>query len=174
MAKGTIRSRKVYEDGEVIDFDPIYWMYEGEIADSEQDSDDIKIEFSRDDLLKWLKMSFATGQFPVKWCLKAAEQGEVDAQNNLGAVYENGDGVPQDYAEAVRWYREAANQGYALAQFNLGFLYYEGKVELSEGMGLSFVVVFSNALPLAVGSKYDFRELGVYLGNVGLDHSISR
>jgi TPR repeat protein len=37
-----------------------------------------------------------------------AEQGLADAQFNLGFMYRNGDGVPQDDTEAVRWYRLAA------------------------------------------------------------------
>ncbi|MBN4047960.1 SEL1-like repeat protein [bacterium AH-315-O15] len=28
-------------------------------------------------------------------------------------MYENGEGVPEDYTEAVRWYRLAADQGRA-------------------------------------------------------------
>jgi len=32
-----------------------------------------------------------------------AEAGDVDAQYNLGIMYDNGYGVPQDYAEAVKW-----------------------------------------------------------------------
>ena len=43
----------------------------------------------------------------------AAEQGETDAQNNLGMMYAKGHGVAQDYQEAVKWYRLAAEQGYA-------------------------------------------------------------
>ena len=35
-------------------------------------------------------------------------------------MYDNGEGVPQDYAEAVKWYRLAAEQGDARAQYNLG------------------------------------------------------
>ena len=31
-----------------------------------------------------------------------AEQGHADAQFNLGVMYSNGQGVPQDYREAVR------------------------------------------------------------------------
>ena len=34
-----------------------------------------------------------------------ADQGNADAQYNLGVLYEKGQGVPQDYAEAVKWYR---------------------------------------------------------------------
>jgi len=41
-------------------------------------------------------------------------------------MYDEGYGVPQDYAEAVRWYRLAAEQGDALAQNNLGTMYGRG------------------------------------------------
>ena len=42
-------------------------------------------------------------------------------------MYSKGQGVVQDYAEAVRWYRLAAQQGYARAQYNLGFMYSNGQ-----------------------------------------------
>ena len=58
---------------------------------------------------------------------KAAEQGHVGAQNNLGVMYANGDGVPEDDTKAVRWYRQAAEQGLALAQNNLGVMYSRGE-----------------------------------------------
>ncbi|MCH7566103.1 MAG: sel1 repeat family protein, partial [Nitrospirae bacterium] len=48
-----------------------------------------------------------------------AQQGNAEAQNNLGVMYSKGRGVPQDDAEAVRWYRRAAEQGNAAAQFGL-------------------------------------------------------
>ena len=35
---------------------------------------------------------------------KAAEQGDGDAQFNLGLMYAKGKGVPQDYVEAYKWY----------------------------------------------------------------------
>ena len=60
------------------------------------------------------------------WYRKAAEQGYASAQYNLGVLYENGDGVPKDAAEAALWYRKAAEQGYASAQYNLGVLYENG------------------------------------------------
>ena len=56
-----------------------------------------------------------------------AEQGNANAQTNLGVRYANGQGVPQDDTEAVRWYRLAANQGNAVAQTNLGLLYDNGE-----------------------------------------------
>ena len=54
---------------------------------------------------------------------RLAEQGDADAQFNLGVMYANGEGVPQDEAEAVRWYRLSADQGNAFAQYDLGFRY---------------------------------------------------
>jgi len=56
-----------------------------------------------------------------------AEQGLAAAQKNLGVMYQQGQGVPQDYAEAVKWTRRAAEQGFAAAQYNLGVMYYEGQ-----------------------------------------------
>ena len=55
-----------------------------------------------------------------------AEAGDASAQYNLGVMYQNGQGVPQDYAEAVKWYRLAADQGNADAQTNLGVMYGNG------------------------------------------------
>ena len=84
-----------------------------------------------------------------------AEQGDADAQYNLGVKYFNGDGVPQDSAEAVRWYRLAvaqghadaeaerlyrlaAEQGHAEAQVDLFRMYFEGlggvAVDIAEAM----------------------------------------
>ena len=48
------------------------------------------------------------------------------AQFNLGLMYWDGRGIPQDYPEALRWYRLAAEQGYAPAQHNLGSMYVNG------------------------------------------------
>ena len=55
-----------------------------------------------------------------------AAQGNAEAQNSLGELYANGQGVPQDYAQARQWYEKAAAQGNALAQNNLAELYFAG------------------------------------------------
>ena len=44
----------------------------------------------------------------ARWFLLAAEQGHSDAQFFLGILYEDGDGVPQDYIEAHKWYNLSA------------------------------------------------------------------
>lgn len=48
---------------------------------------------------------------------------DAGAQYQKGCAYRDGDGVRQDYTEAVRWFRKAAEQGHANAQHSLGFLY---------------------------------------------------
>jgi TPR repeat protein len=63
----------------------------------------------------------------VKWFRLAAKQGDVDAQYNLGRMYDNGYGVPQDYKTAVKWFRLAVEQGYAVAQFSLAMMYDMGR-----------------------------------------------
>jgi TPR repeat protein len=55
-----------------------------------------------------------------------AEEGNPEAQEEIGHMYDDGTGVPQDYAEAIRWYRLAAAQGNAQAQNSLGFMYDKG------------------------------------------------
>ena len=57
---------------------------------------------------------------------KAADQGDAEAQYQLGNCYYDGDGVAKNYAEGVKWYRQAAEQGLASAQFKLGLCYKAG------------------------------------------------
>ena len=83
----------------------------------------------------YVGMIYGTGKAGVKkdyqqavyWYRKAADQGQMDAQNNLGVLYYYGLDVTQDYSQAVYWYRKAADQGQIDAQAGLGFLYYYGE-----------------------------------------------
>ena len=58
---------------------------------------------------------------------EAAEQGDAEAQHDLGAMHAEGKGVPQDDGEAVQRWRKAAEQGDAEAQHDLGAMQAEGK-----------------------------------------------
>ncbi len=48
-------------------------------------------------------VAYASGDYATALRLwrPLAEQGEAYAQHNLGVMYRDGEGVPQDYAEAV-------------------------------------------------------------------------
>ena len=56
-----------------------------------------------------------------------AEAGDATMQNSLGVYYDRGEGVDQDFKEAVKWYQKAADQGHAGAQYNLGLMYRNGQ-----------------------------------------------
>ena len=59
------------------------------------------------------------GSAAVKCLHKAAEQGDADAQFNLGLCYSKGEGVAQDKAAAAKWLRKAAEQGHQAAKEKL-------------------------------------------------------
>ena len=56
-----------------------------------------------------------------------AEQGDADAQWELGYMYAEGRGVEKNDKEAAKWFQKAAEQGDADAQYELGRLYAKGK-----------------------------------------------
>ena len=70
-------------------------------------------------------------------------------------MYNNGEGVQQDYAEAVNWYRKAAEQGDAFGQSNLGFMY-----ELGNGVPQNYVLSHMWFNLAAAHSQNDFADYG--------------
>ena len=92
-------------------------------------------------LCSWVwgaKQSWGDGEVEDKVCPKIirkrinlystrlAEQGDANAQYNLGQDVHNGEGVPEDNKEAVKWYTKAAEQGDADAQSMVGVCYADG------------------------------------------------
>ncbi len=61
------------------------------------------------------------------WYYWSAVNGFAGAQNNLGDLYEKGDGTPVDIGMAIYWYTQAAMQGEPTAYLSLGELFLEGK-----------------------------------------------
>ena len=82
-----------------------------------------------DGLVAYSRKDYATA---VKLIRPLAEQGDADAQTNLGIMYNNGQGVLHDYVEAVEWFRKAAEQGHVGAQVNLSFMYEKGQGVLQD------------------------------------------
>ena len=58
--------------------------------------------------------------------------GFAPAQYLLGFMYKNGDGVPQNYKNAITWYTLAAEHGHAGAQAGLGLMYQNGNGVLQD------------------------------------------
>src|SRR5258708_15568338 len=67
--------------------------------------------------------------------LSAGELEDLIAQKqygHLGQLYEDGQGVPRDYVEALKWYRMAADQGDIWAQLAVGRFYEKGNGVLQD------------------------------------------
>ena len=59
---------------------------------------------------------------------RGAQQGDADAEYNLGQLYRLGQGVKISYPAAQSYYLKAAKKNHPLAQLNLGTMYYSGKL----------------------------------------------
>lgn len=72
--------------------------------------------------------AFQAGDYAtaLKHWMPLAEADDAEAQRNIGIMYQQGLGVPQNNAEAANWYRRAAENGHVRAQQNLGAMYEEG------------------------------------------------
>ena len=93
---------------------------------------------------------YEAGQYhgALRYWLPLADQGDANAQLNVGLMYDTGRGVAEDPARAVTWYRQSAEHGLAAAQYNLGVMYASGRgieqdtdqaqfwLELAAGQGL--------------------------------------
>jgi len=88
-------------------------------------------------LTGWLALSLGCSPFNArcatfdeedfKEAKKQAEKGDPEAELALGIMYDSGQGVPQNFGEALNWYRSAAAHGNPTAQNNLGIMYLKGR-----------------------------------------------
>ena len=62
----------------------------------------------------------------VSLLLPLAENGNADAQSEVGLLYFYGNGVESDHDVALQWIKKAVDQGHAATQNNLGLMYREG------------------------------------------------
>ena len=67
-----------------------------------------------------------------------AEKGHARAQYDLGVMYRNGEGVPQDDVTTYAWFNLAATNGHALAEVNKPLIATEMTAEqIAKGQELS-------------------------------------
>jgi len=79
----------------------------------------------------WLALeprtAVSTAMAPASLPHARAEQGDPEAQLQLGMRYSTGDGVIQNDKEAARWFELAAKQGLAEAQYQYGLVLLQGR-----------------------------------------------
>ena len=69
---------------------------------------------------------------PFQEKFNKANSGDALAQNELGVMYSEGEGVVKNDVEAIKWFRKAAEQNVLAAQFNLGIMYSAGRGVLKD------------------------------------------
>lgn len=74
-----------------------------------------------------LSLTPSGSDYTINLFLNKANEGNVEAQYQLGQLYLRGNGTLQDFEEAVKWFQLAAEQNYAPAQYELGLLYHLGQ-----------------------------------------------
>jgi len=98
-------------------------------------------------------------------CKSAAEQGDANCQNFVGALYARGKGVPRDEATAAKWFRRAADQGDAYGEFNLGSAYEHGHgVPRSDTEAAKWYLAAAN-------QHLAEAQLAIGLMRLGVDHN---
>lgn len=75
-----------------------------------------------------LSAALLAAEVDLKALRAQAEAGDAYAQLNLGAAYDNAQGLERDVEQALHWYQLAAEQGLAEAQFNLAHLLVEEEI----------------------------------------------
>lgn len=61
-----------------------------------------------------------------------AEKGNAEDQYTVGLMLLRGDGISQNYGEAIKWFERAAKQNHSAAELNLGLLYKHGRGVLQD------------------------------------------
>src|ERR1044071_6792135 len=77
--------------------------------------------------MSMIKAKFSDEKNNVEDLYRAAENGNIEAQYNLGWLYEEGEGTEKNLEVAFHWYQKAAENGNINAQYNLGYLYERGE-----------------------------------------------
>ncbi len=69
------------------------------------------------------------GDWQAAWDIwkPLADAGDARAQSNIGVMYDNGNVVAEDKAEALRWFALSAEGGFPQGQFNLAQKYAGGE-----------------------------------------------
>lgn len=62
----------------------------------------------------------------MKWYRQAADKGSTGALHNIGSLYYNGLGVPQNLKEAFNWYKKGADLGSTITMHSVAVMYANG------------------------------------------------
>lgn len=145
--------------------DEIDW----ETAFDDNDDDDVLMDSKagKTPESKWDTGVASNDEEAVRLCMTAAENGNPDAQYELGRCYENGRGISQSLADAAAWFAKAADKKHALAQYRLAQCYETGRgvtLDLMKATDLYWEMYDSDSKMrrTAVRKISEYYETGIY------------
>jgi len=117
----------------------------------------------------------------LEWYTKAAKQGNMNGQMNLGLMYEHGRAVKQDYAAAYDWYQKAAQQGNADAASHAESIKPKLDAQRQQKESVTIRVVNSNWVNITSADENGYKHVGsgplqpmvVSLGTATGEHGIA-
>lgn len=82
----------------------------------------------------------------IYWTRMGAKNGSSTCFTNIGLAYENGEGLKQDYKEALAWYKQSFALGGDIG-FKIGCLYYKGNGNIKKDWNQALIYFNNVTLP---------------------------
>ena len=90
----------------------------------------------------------------------AADRGHAQAQNNLGFMYYEGQGVPQNTSDALRWLHKAQAQGFDMAKQGIELIMQAMReTRTSQQTNNSSMPPPPSASPVPIGTRVELHGL---------------
>lgn len=92
-------------------------------------------------LYKLAQQAYSKQEFKqaFKYWLPLAEDGHPDSQFKVAMMYENGQGIEENFDEAIMLYQKAANAGQSDAQYRIGLYHMTESTEPNKTLGLYWI-----------------------------------
>ncbi|MGE3319300.1 MAG: SEL1-like repeat protein [Candidatus Berkiella sp.] len=130
-ALSMLKLGKLYHEGTVIpkdDSKALYWYSQA----NSQNQPEAEYELA----MLLLKETWEINEDPVHLLNKAAEQNYVPAQLALAKIYQDGQKVPRNEANAFSWYLRAAKMADPEAYYQIGLSFVHGQLRQPKNMDL--------------------------------------
>lgn len=82
---------------------------------------------SADDRCAFNRVDDESLELALEACITAAENGDMQAQYEMGELYYQGERAERDTDKALAWYEEASVQGHPKAQYRLAIMHAQGE-----------------------------------------------
>ncbi len=82
---------------------------------------------SADDRCAFNRVDDESLELALENCVRAAEDGDMQAQFEMGELYYQGERAERDTEQALAWYEEASVQGHPKAQYRLAVMHAQGE-----------------------------------------------